>query len=77
MNKKRILGTLILLAALFVVVGSATASVVFGQVFAQQGHTMSFFITSVGLGDGGNLGAPARACLPPTRPAERNSRSLR
>jgi len=56
MNKKRILGTLILLAALFVAVGSTTASMVFGQVFAQQGHTMSFFVTSVGLGDGANLG---------------------
>ena len=33
MNKKRILGTLILLAALFVAVGSVTASKVFGQVF--------------------------------------------
>ena len=56
MNNKRILGTLILLAALFVAVGSGTASKVFGQVFAQQGHTMSFFVTSVGPGDGGNLG---------------------
>ena len=56
MNKKRILGTLILLVALFVAVGSTTASMVFGQVFAQQGHTMSFFVTSVGLGDGANLG---------------------
>ena len=56
MNKKRILGTLILLAALFIAVGSTTASMVFGQVFAQQGHTMSFFVTSVGLGDGANLG---------------------
>jgi hypothetical protein len=56
MNKKRILGTLILLVALFIAVGSVTASMVFGQVFAQQGHTMSFFVTSVGLGDGGNLG---------------------
>lgn len=56
MNKKRILGTLILLVALFVAVGSATASMVFGQVSAQQGHTMSFFVTSVGLGDGANLG---------------------
>jgi len=56
MNKKRILGTLILLAALLVAVGSVTASKVFGQVFAQQGHPMTFFVTSVGLGDGANLG---------------------
>ena len=56
MNNKRILGTLILLAVLFVAVGSTTASMVFGQVFAQQGHPMSFFVTSVGLGDGANLG---------------------
>jgi hypothetical protein len=40
-------------AVLFAILG---VSKVFGQVFAQQGHTMSFFVTSVGLGDGGNLG---------------------
>jgi len=56
MNKVRILGTLVLLVGLFVAVGSGTASKVFGQVFAQQGHPMSFFVTSEGLGDGANLG---------------------
>ena len=44
----------ILIAA--VLIALLGVSVAFGQVFAQQGHPMSFFITSVGLGDGGNLG---------------------
>jgi hypothetical protein len=30
--------------------------VVFGQVSAQQGHPMTFFVTSVGLGKGADLG---------------------
>lgn len=44
----------ILIAA--VLIATLGVSVVFGQVFAQQGHPMTFFVTSVGLGDGANLG---------------------
>lgn len=44
----------ILLAA--VLIATLSVSVVFGQVSAQQGHPMTFFVTSVGLGDGANLG---------------------
>jgi hypothetical protein len=44
----------ILVAA--VLIATLGVSVVFGQVFAQQGHPMTFFVTSVGIGDGANLG---------------------
>lgn len=44
----------ILIAA--VLIATLGVSVAFGQVFAQQGHPMTFFVTSVGLGDGANLG---------------------
>ena len=39
-----------------VLIATLGVSVVFGQVSAQQGHPMTFFVTSVGLGDGANLG---------------------
>jgi hypothetical protein len=44
----------ILIAA--VLIATLGVSVVFGQESAQQGHPMTFFVTSVGLGDGANLG---------------------
>ena len=50
---KKISVFILIAAVLIAILG---VFVVFGQVFAQQGHTMSFFVTSVGLGDGANLG---------------------
>jgi len=50
---KKISIVILMAAVLIAILG---VSAVYGHVFAQQGHTMSFFITSVGLGDGGNLG---------------------
>lgn len=44
----------ILIAA--VLIATLGVSVVYGQVSAQGGHPMTFFVTSVGLGDGANLG---------------------
>lgn len=50
---KKISVFILMAAVLIAILG---VSVVYGQVFAQQGHTMSFFVTSEGLGDGGDLG---------------------
>lgn len=53
--------TLIALAAVGVVAGVATTSGVFAQRQGGPPQPMGFFVTSVGVGDGGNLGGLAGA----------------